>query len=57
MGWERRKGRLYYYRKERRGDRVVSEYAGALAQACAALDTATREKRERAAGYEKAAGP
>jgi hypothetical protein len=28
MGIETRKGRLYYYKKRREGDRVVSEYVG-----------------------------
>ena len=28
MALERRKGNLYYYRKRREGDRVVSEYVG-----------------------------
>jgi signal recognition particle GTPase len=28
MGVEQRKGNLYYYRKRRDGDRVVSEYVG-----------------------------
>ncbi len=30
MGIEQRKGNLYYYRKRRVGDRVVSEYGGGL---------------------------
>jgi hypothetical protein len=29
MGWEKRNGRMYYYRKRREGNRVVSEYIGA----------------------------
>lgn len=29
MGWEKRRGRLYYYTKERQGNRVVSRYVGA----------------------------
>jgi len=28
MGWETRRGRLYYYRKRRIDGRVVSEYIG-----------------------------
>ena len=28
MGVETRKGKLYYYRKRREGDRIVSEYVG-----------------------------
>jgi hypothetical protein len=28
MGWESRGNRLYYYRKRREGQRVVSEYLG-----------------------------
>jgi hypothetical protein len=28
MGWENRKGKLYYYQKERVGNRVVSRYLG-----------------------------
>ncbi len=28
MGWERRKGRLFYYRKARDGGRVQSKYMG-----------------------------
>ena len=28
MAWEERNGNLYYYRKRREGNRVVSEYVG-----------------------------
>ncbi len=48
MGWEKRKGGLYYYRKRRHGNCVVSEYLGSgeLAGAIAALDQIEREERE-----------
>jgi hypothetical protein len=49
MGWETRKGRLYYYTKERIGERVVSIYHGTGASAgliseLAELRRADREK-------------
>ncbi len=47
MGWEMRKGRLYYYRKERRGGRVVSRYVGEgeeAEMAAAVQAELTREK-------------
>lgn len=49
MGWEERKGRLYYYRKRRVGEQVVSQYVGTGpgAEACAAFDRAARETRKR----------
>jgi hypothetical protein len=47
MAWERRGNRCYYYRKVRRGRRVVSEYAGELG---ALLDA--EERRERAQARE-----
>jgi hypothetical protein len=28
MGWEKRHGKLYYYTKERIGNRVISQYVG-----------------------------
>jgi hypothetical protein len=48
MGWERRGGRSYYYRKERVGGRVVSRYigAGSLGELWAALDENDRDLRE-----------
>ena len=49
MGWEERKGRRYYYEKERVGGRVVSRYigTGSFAQACAVLNASAKRKRER----------
>ncbi len=48
MGWEERKGRLYYYEKHREGGRVVSKYLGSgeFAEACSAINRMVREKRE-----------
>ena len=48
MGFEERKGRLYYYRKIRRDGRVFSEYVGAgqVANLAARLDQIAREERE-----------
>lgn len=48
MGWEKRNGRSYYYRKRRDGDHVVSEYvgSGALAAICAQTDAESRQERE-----------
>lgn len=45
MPWENRHGRRYYYRKKRRGRRVISEYIGAGpgAELIATLDQAERE--------------
>ena len=47
MGWERRGGRSYYYRKERRGRRVRSKYVGSgvLGQICAANDRDEKQSR------------
>jgi len=47
MGWERRGGGMYYYRKRRQGDRVVSEYVGSgpLAALAAAFDQLRREEQ------------
>jgi hypothetical protein len=55
MGIEARRGRAYYYRKERCGDRVISRYVGGgeLGLALATMDgedrAAARLDRERAA--------
>jgi len=48
MGWERRGDNLYYYRKRREGDHVVSEYVGRgeVAELIAHLDALEREQRE-----------
>src|SRR4051812_50139392 len=47
MGIEHRRGRPYFYRKVRRGGRVVSEYAGGgeLAECLAMLAESGRIKR------------
>ncbi|MBW7959671.1 MAG: hypothetical protein H3C69_08945 [Candidatus Promineofilum sp.] len=51
MGWETRGNGSYYYRKVRKGGRVVSEYigAGGVAEALAGLDELDRRQRQRAA--------
>ena len=48
MGLELRKGRQYYYRKERIGNRVLSRYmaSGSIAQQLAAVDREVRELQE-----------
>ena len=48
MAWEQYARGLYYYRKRRKGRRVVSEYVGAdeRAQILAAIDAADRAERE-----------
>lgn len=48
MGFEERRGKIYYYREQRRGETVVSEYVGSgfVAQYAALQDA--REQRERA---------
>ena len=55
MAWEDRGGRSYYYRKVRRGGRVVSEYVGTgpLAEALVRLDQLDRQKRERERDLER----
>ena len=46
MGWETRGNGTYYYRKVRRGSRVMSEYigAGVLAEVYAELDADARDE-------------
>jgi len=48
MGWEKRRGKEYYYRKRRIGDRVLSEYVGTgpAAEAAAAIDELERLAQE-----------
>src|SRR5215211_9199021 len=48
MGWEERRGRLYYYRSVREGKRVRKEYVGggALGQLVARLDDLERLQRK-----------
>ena len=48
MAWETRGSGRYYYRKERQGDRVISEYVGtgSLAQMIANLDETSRRELE-----------
>lgn len=47
MGWEERKGKLYYYAKEREGGRVVSRYLGAgeLARFAQMMEKSRHEER------------
>ena len=48
MGWEERRGRLYYYRSVRKGKRVRKEYGGggALGQLAAQIDQLERLQRK-----------
>lgn len=48
MGWKTINGRQYYYRSEREGGRVRSEYIGTgrLAQLCSGFDATNRQDRE-----------
>src|SRR5438045_3981902 len=56
MGWENHNGRAYYYRKERHGERVVSEYIGRAEWVgfIADLEAARREERESQRAAERA---
>lgn len=53
MGIETRKGKLYYYRKRRIGNRVVSEYQGGGLLVDLAARRAEIERREREALQEQ----
>jgi hypothetical protein len=57
MGWEKRGGRRYYYRKRRQGEKVRSEYVGdsLLGKICAADDEAARQNRARQQAVEREA--
>ena len=50
MAWETRRGRPYYYRSRREGERVVKEYLGGgpVAEAKATLEQIDRERRQEA---------
>jgi hypothetical protein len=51
MAWEKRnKGRRYFYRSERVGERVRKVYFGAGAAASVAADRVAEERAERAEG-------
>jgi len=54
MAWEKRGGHLYYYKKKRLGNRVVSQYVGrgSVARFAAAFDSLTRSKRKRIRHHE-----
>ena len=56
MAWEQRSGSSYYYRKERRGKRVVSRYIGGglIGQICADNDAQERQKRKMEHSFLKA---
>lgn len=49
MGWERRRGGLYYYRARRVGRRVVKEYVGPGIVGMVAEEDDQAERQERAA--------
>jgi hypothetical protein len=48
MAYESRGDKRYYYRKKRKGNRVISEYVGSgeLADALSEIDVLEREQRE-----------
>ena len=53
MAWEERNGHKYFYRKQREGNRVISEYIGdgvvaeLYAQACQEKEKSIQRERER----------
>src|SRR5690349_14508961 len=53
MGWEYRKGKPYYYRKQRHGNKVVSTYCGSadsdIAKLWSSIDQLDRERRQQEA--------
>ena len=56
MAWERRRnGRLYYYRAQRAGRRILKQYVGAGEAGChaAAEDAAIRHQRAQAAQQQR----
>ena len=56
MGWETRRGKLYYYRARKVGGRVIKTYVGAgpLAEVVAAQDARARAECRAAAGARRA---
>ena len=56
MGWEMRRSRLYYYRSQKVGGRVVKEYAGAglIGELAAELDAEQRAERQARADRDRA---
>jgi len=48
VGWEKRRGRRYYYRKRREGGRVVSEYLGRGEWVATAIYLDGQSRKERA---------
>lgn len=55
MGWETRNGRLYYYRKVRQGNQVISEYVGCgeTAELIGLLEAARRDEQEMTSADER----
>jgi hypothetical protein len=55
MGWETRRGRKYYYRARRIGERVVKEYLGSgpAAEQAAQEDAEARARRKAARNEQK----